>query len=585
MTTARYTLRFPALDLTAVRRFYAEGGTPDKLVREIYRRIAERGNDAVWIYLPPLEGAVANLPTDTSLPLYGVPFAIKDNIDVAGWPTTAACPEYRYIPAQDATVVARLRALGAIPIGKTNLDQFATGLVGVRSPYGVPRSVYNGDYISGGSSSGSAVAVAAGLASFALGTDTAGSGRVPAAFNGLVGLKPTRGVLSAKGVVPACKSLDCVSIFTSNVSDAQALFDITRGEDAGDPFSRPVPRYSDAPGGTPRIGIPRESQWEFFGDGEARELYRQAVERVRTQGNPVVEIDFAPFVETAQLLYSGPWVAERLAAIESFYKAKPDALYPTTRNIIGGAKKISGVETFRGLEKLAMLRRITAAEWEKMDYLLLPTTGTTYRVSEVMEAPLKLNTTLGHYTNFANLLDLCAIAVPAGTRPSNQLPFGVTFFAPAFRDHSVCQIAGSFLGEPLPAAPAQGVTLAVAGAHLTGQPLNAQLTERGARLLRTCRTAAGYQLYALGGTRPPKPGLVRTPGFSGSGIEVELWSLSAAAFGDFTAQLPQPMVIGEVDLDDGTHCKGFLCEPCAVTADGTKEITSFGGWRAYLASL
>ena len=578
-----YTLRFPLLDLASVRAAYAAGGMLQEVVREVFRRITERSADAVWIYLPSLDEVLANLPTDRVLPLFGIPFAVKDNIDVAGWPTTAGCREFSYVADADAAVVKRLREAGAIPIGKTNLDQFATGLVGTRSPFGIPRSVFDGRYISGGSSSGSAVAVAAGLVSFALGTDTAGSGRVPAAFNGIVGMKPTRGLLSTRGVVPACRSLDCVSIFTVNVADSAEILSHAAGFDALDAFSREGEKSLASRGSALRIGVPSREQLDFFNDDGASQLFETAVEHVQRLGHQIVEIDFAPFSEAARLLYSGPWVAERLAAIGSFFAKHADAMHPVTRQIIGGAEKIGAVDAFRGFYEMESLRRRASHEWEKMDALLLPTTGTIYTVDEVLAEPFALNSNLGFYTNFVNLLGLCGIALPAGVRGKSGLPFGVTLLAPAFYDEFVCRLGAEFLGEKIPPAREDGVELAVVGAHLSGQPLNHQLTTRNARLVHTCRTAAHYRLFALANTTPPKPGLVRAPEFSGEGIEVEVWQLSAEAFGDFVAQVPQPMTIGTVELDNGAHCKGFLCEPCAC--DGATEITHLGGWRSYIATV
>lgn len=566
--------RFPQLDFATVRRDFAE---PALLLREIHRRIGERGDDAVWIHRPPLDELLAMVPADRTLPLFGLPFAVKDNIDVAGWPTTAGCPEFSTVATEDAPIVARLRALGAIPVGKTNLDQFATGLVGTRSPYGIPRSVFSEAHTSGGSSSGSAVAVAAGLVSFALGTDTAGSGRVPAAFNHLVGLKPTRGVLSTRGVVPACRSLDCVSIFATNIADAHAVFSAVRAFDDADPFSR---RWSGAPGKIARIGVPRAEQLEFFGDAGMAALYTAARERCAALGCEIVEIDLSPFSQAARLLYSGPWVAERFAGVGAFLASHPGAGDPTVRQIITSATKYSAVEAFQASYELARLRRETEGVWAEVDALLLPTTPTIYTVEEVLADPIRLNSNLGTYTNFVNLLDLCAIAVPGGFR-ADGLPLGVTFLAPAFRDDSLAEISAAFLGEPPLTAKAADVELSVVGAHLSGQPLNHQLTSRGARLLRTCRTATDYQLYALSNTKPPKPGLVRRPGFTGPGIETEVWGLSFAAFGEFTAEVPAPMGIGTVVLDDGSTAKGFLCEVAAL--DGAREITAFGGWRAFLA--
>ncbi len=564
--------RFPLLDFTTVRRDFAD---PVALLREIDRRIAARGQDAVWIYRPPLEDLIASLPMDRTLPLFGMPFAIKDNIDVAGWPTTAACPEFSYVAKEDAVVVARLRALGAIPIGKTNLDQFATGLVGTRSPYGIPRSVFGDAHISGGSSSGSAVAVAAGLVSFALGTDTAGSGRVPAAFNGLVGLKPTKGVVSTRGVVPACRSLDCVSVFAANIADAHAVFSAAREFDAREPLAR---RWEEGVARIQRVGVPRADQLEFCGDEDMRALYTRACERCVGLGLEIVEIDFGPFRDAARLLYAGPWVAERFAAVGEFLEEHPNVGHPVVRKIISEGARYSAVDAFRADYDLAYLRRLAEAEWAKMDALLLPTAPTIYTVEELLADPVRLNSNLGTYTNFVNLLDLCGLAVPAGFR-ADGLPLGVTFLAPAFGDDALAEIGALFLEQPAPASP-RGVLVSVVGAHLSGQPLNHQLTSRWAKLVRTCCTAADYRLYALANTKPPKPGLVRTPGFAGPGIETEVWEMSYAAFGEFVAEVPAPMGIGNVVLEDGSSVKGFLCEVAAL--DGAEDISSYRGWRAFL---
>jgi allophanate hydrolase len=569
------TPAFPHLDFASVRRDFAD---PVELLREIDRRIQQRGDDGVWIHRPPLDELLASVPADKTLPLFGLPFAVKDNIDIANWPTTAACPEFAYTASKDAVVVARLRQLGAIPIGKTNLDQFATGLVGTRSPYGIPRNVFNDDYLSGGSSSGSAVSVAAGLASFALGTDTAGSGRVPAAFNALVGLKPTRGLVSTRGVVPACRSLDCVSVFGANVADTYEILSHIRGFDPEDSFARETPAPDLAPV-IPRIGIPYANQLNFCGDAGMEQLYAAACARCEKLGWNIVEIDFAPFRDAAALLYAGPWVAERFAAVGEFLQRRPDAGHPVVRRIIENAAKFSAVDAFRGTYELARLRRVVDREWERMDALLLPTTPTIFRVEEVLADPVQLNTTLGTYTNFVNLLDLAAIAVPAGLR-ADGLPLGVTFMAPAFGDDFLADLGGQFLGEPGLSIPHESVDVSVVGAHLSGQTLNHQLTSRGARLIKTCRTAASYRLFALANTTPPKPGLVRTPGFSGPGIETEVWRLTRRAFGEFVAEVPAPMGIGTVTLDDGSEVKGFLCEVAAL--DGARDITEFGGWRGWL---
>ena len=576
------------MTLEAIR----SAGDARAVIEAAYARIEDCPDKAVWIALRPKQEVLDELERlDPALPLRGVPFAVKDNIDVAGLPTTAACPAFSYMPEKDAEVVARLRAAGAIVLGKTNLDQFATGLVGTRSPYGAPRSVFHADYVSGGSSSGSAVAVARGQVAFALGTDTAGSGRVPAAFNNVVGIKPTRGLLSTSGLVPACRSLDCVTIFAASAGEGALLRRVAEGVDPDDPFSRDATRRRLPLSGL-RVGVLPPSEREFHGDRGAAALYARAVENC---GAKTVEIDFAPFREAAALLYGGPWVAERLAALEVFLATNATNFDPTVRAIVEGAAGHSAVDAFRGQYALEALRRRAAAEWARMDVLLLPTAPTIHKVADVMADPIGLNSQLGRYTNFVNLLDCSAVAVPAGFTPAG-LPFGVTLVAPAFCDDDLALAAESLhrrlspdfgaARTPLPAAPECAddglIRLAVVGAHLQGQPLHHQLTERGARLVARTRTAADYRLHALANTTPPKPGLARSPGFVGDGIEIEVYALDAEAFGSFTALVPPPLAIGTVTLADGTSVKGFVCEPSGL--DGARDITGFGGWRSYLAS-
>nr|WP_042445413.1 allophanate hydrolase [Azospirillum sp. B510] len=598
------------LEIAALSAAYADGSlTPEAVLDEVYARIAAHGERPVWIHLVPredagrqLEAAGARKAAGAQLPLFGIPFAIKDNIDAAGLPTTAGCPDFAFVPDRSATVVRRLVEAGAILIGKTNLDQFATGLVGTRSPYGACSSVFDERYVSGGSSAGSGVAVGAGLVSFALGTDTAGSGRVPAAFNNIVGLKPTKGLVSASGVVPACRTQDVVSIFAGTAGDALAVLRVAGTYDETDAYSRMAPPGAVQPAAWPvgfRFGVPADGL-EFFGDEAAASLFRSAVERLTALGGTAVEVDFTPFRDAAQLLYSGPWVAERLAAIRDFAETKPDSIHPVVRGIVLGAAKIGAADAFAGFYRLAELTRRAEAEWAKMDVFLLPTTGTTYTIAELLADPVRLNSNLGLYTNFVNLMDLSAIAVPAGFRedgPKKGLPFGVTLIGRAFADGALAALADRFhRAQALPiggtgqiptgpalnlTAPAPGtVRLAVVGAHLTGQPLNHQLTGRQARLVGTTRTAAGYRLYALAGTSPAKPGLVRDPDGAG-GIELEVWELAEAAFGSFVAEVPAPMTIGTVTLEDDTAVKGFLCEPIALT--GAEDITAYGGWRRWLA--
>jgi allophanate hydrolase len=586
------------LDLGSLRKLYRSGAmTPSDVIAAVYERIAAYTDSPVWISLVPREKALARArkleqaPMAAALPLYGAPFAIKDNIDLAGLPTTAGCPAYAYSPPRSATVVQALVDAGAIPIGKTNMDQFATGLVGTRSPHGACSSVFDKRHISGGSSSGSAVAVAAGMASFSLGTDTAGSGRVPAAFNNLIGLKPTRGLFSARGVVPACRTLDCVSVFAANCNDAHTIWTAARGFDPEDSFSRaPGPGEGASPWalGPFCFGVPAPDRLEFFGDDAAAELFTQAVAKLEAMGGRRVEIDFSVFRAAADLLYAGPWVAERYAAIRSFIETSADQMNPVVRGIIEGARKHTAADYFDAEYRLRDLRRAAEAEWEQIDVLLLPTTGTIYTHEAVAADPVKLNTNLGYYTNFVNLLDLAAVAAPAGFR-ANGLPFGVSFIGPAFTDEALLALADRFhRAQTATAAPgleldgAPGcVAVAVVGAHLSGQPLNWQITNRGGRLIRTCRTAPGYRLYALDGVAPPKPGLVRDERFDGPGIEVEVWAVPENHFGSFVAAIPAPLGIGNVALEDGDSVKCFICEPYAVA--GAAEITRFGGWRGYLA--
>jgi allophanate hydrolase len=583
------------LDLAALRSMYKSGeAKPTDVVAAIYDRIRSGPLAPVWISVASREKSLAKArelerdPLAPARPLYGVPFAVKDNIDAAGFATTAGCPSFAYSPAQSATVVQTLVDAGAILIGKTNMDQFATGLVGTRSPHGACSCVFDERYISGGSSSGSAVAVARGLAAFSLGTDTAGSGRVPAAFNHLIGLKPTRGLLSTAGVVPACRSLDCVSVFTHTSHDARTVFQAARGFDPADPFSRsPAPGQGAAPwtGQTVRFGIPADEELEFFGDTAAACLFQKFIETMQDLGGIRVQIDLAPFRAAAELLYSGPWVAERTAALDGFLESHGDEMDAVVRQIVSSGRRFTAVDAFEASYRLAELRRLTEAQWSRMDVMLLPTTGTIYTHEQVAADPIRLNTNLGFYTNFVNLLDLAAVAVPAGFRP-NGLPFGVSLIGPAFSDEALLSLAGNFenhgsipLGEPGLSVPGC-IAIAVVGAHLAGEPLNWQLTDRGARRLRTCRTAPGYRLYALPGTMPPKPGLMRDDNFRGPGIEVEVWAVPEDQFGSFVEAVPAPLGIGNATLDSGETVKSFICEPYAVT--GATEITSYGGWRSYL---
>jgi allophanate hydrolase len=560
-----------------------------EMISAVYDRLESEPLNPVWIALVPREAALARagaVENRADLPLGGMTFAVKDNIDVAGMPTTAGCPAYAYNPSSSATVVTRLQDAGAILIGKTNMDQFATGLVGTRSPFGACSSVFDERYISGGSSSGSAVAVAKGLVTFALGTDTAGSGRVPAAFNNLIGLKPTRGLLSTSGVVPACRTLDCVSILARTTREAHAVWRAARGFDPCDPFSRTPGLGEDAApwlNGPFRFGVPAREQIEFFGDAEAEALYGEALRKLQQMGGEKVEIDFSVFRRAADLLYAGPWVAERLAAIRTVIRDHAEEMNPVVRGIIAGGERYSAVDAFEAEYCLQDLRRAAGAQWSVMDVLVLPTTGTIYTHEQIASDPVKMNTNLGFYTNFVNLLDLAAVAAPAGFR-TNGLPFGISFIGPAFSDEALTALVDRYLGATTPLLKTEPgcVDIAVVGAHLSGQPLNWQLIQRGARLKRTCRTASGYRLYALEGAQPAKPGLVREEKFAGPGIEVEVWAMPIDQFGSFVADVPPPLAIGNATLDNGESVKCFLCEPCAIS--GAVEITDFRSWRAYLAS-
>jgi allophanate hydrolase len=654
--------------------------SPVDVAEGVLANIAIAPDRRAWItLLSPervLEYAKALAGRDpASLPLYGVPFAIKDNIDVEGVPTTAGCPDYAYTPSKSAFVVSRLIEAGAIPIGKTNLDQFATGLVGTRSPYGACGNSFDPDYVSGGSSSGSAVAVAMGLVSFSLGTDTAGSGRVPAAFNNIVGLKATCGALSTRGVVPACRSLDCVSIFALTADDAARVYGVAAVFDAEDSYSRKVdsrvtfagvPAVAGAAAGAAiagtasagdatagaaaaatavagavvaagtsaanaatarstgfRFGVPRASQLEFFGDAEYARLFTTAIGRLESLGGLRVEIDFEPFLATARLLYEGPWVAERYCAVGDFLERQPDSVYPVTRQIISSGRNATAADAFRAQYRLMELRRAAERAWLEMDVLVTPTAGTIYRIDAVEAEPIRLNSNLGYYTNFVNLLDLAAVAVPAGFR-DDGLPFGITLVGRAGADAQLLALSdrlhrdaaiplgalaytvsanatATFPHEPAHpdvlattassvATSASGtdtahknwISVAVCGAHMEGLPLNQQLTSRDGVLISRTRTAAKYKFYALPGGPPHRPGLVRVSS-DGASIEVEVWSVPASLFGSFVAGIPAPLCIGKVELESGEQVAGFLCESSATTT--ATDITALGSWRRYLKTV
>lgn len=590
-------------DITSLHAAYAAGVDPADVMDEVYRRIQAAGDPGIFIHLiDPATAraeAAALVPFDpVAKPLWGIPFAVKDNIDVAGVPTTAACPAYAYEPARDAVVVAALRQAGAIPVGKTNLDQFATGLVGVRSPYPPPRNAIDPAIVPGGSSSGSAVAVARGLVSFALGTDTAGSGRVPAALNNIVGLKPTLGALSNTGVVPACRTLDTVSVFALTIEDAYAAFRAAAVFDAGDAYARPfaVPPLPAAPPAF-RVGVPDGATRQFFGDAVQAAAFAAALERIAALGGEIVEMDFTPFFQVAALLYEGPWVAERYTVVESLLRETPEAVLPVTRGIIGAAENLSAADAFRGLYRLKELTRRTAPLVDGVDLLCVPSIPTFYSVADVEADPVGPNSRFGTYTNFVNLLDLCGIAVPVAPR-SDGRPASVTLLAGAGRDAGIAAVAAALhrdtaptLGgtewpmppaaEPCAGAGADEIALAVVGAHMSGLPLNGELTRLGARFLRSASTAPSYCLFRLPGGPPVRPGLVRDD--AGGSIAIEVWALPADRVGAFIRSVPPPLSIGTLTLADGSQVKGFLCEACA-TAEA-EDVTAYGGWRAYLAAL
>ncbi|MFZ2157987.1 MAG: allophanate hydrolase [Bradyrhizobium sp.] len=576
--------------------------SPAQTVARSFQRIRDHNDPAVFISLRDERQALAEAEAlsnrdPAQLPLHGVPVAVKDNIDAAGLPTTAACPAFSYLPAHDATAVSRLRAAGAIVIGKTNLDQFATGLVGVRSPYGIPTNPVRGDLIPGGSSSGSAVAVSAGLVPLSLGTDTAGSGRVPAMLNNIVGLKPSLGLISTSGVVPACRTLDCVSIFALGVDDAMTALGALAGPDAADPYSRnrPLAPMTAFPNQL-RLGVPRNGQLIYFGDKASEKAYGEALKRWTALGATLVEFDLEPFYETARLLYEGPWVAERYLVIRDLLASSPDAIHPVTREITIAGARLSAADTFAALYRLQTLRRVAERAFANIDALVLPTAPTAYTTAQVLANPIELNSRLGTYTNFVNLLDLCGLALPAAIRPDG-IPFGITLLAPAGQDARLASIGRVFhadtglamgakgLPQPPLTALAAGassdeIAIAVVGAHLSGMALNGELKALGGRLIEATVTAPDYKLYALP-TTPPKPGMLRVAAGAGTSIALELWALSAASFGKFVAAIPPPLSIGTVRLADGRGVKGFLVEPADIGA--ARDISAFGGWRAFMA--
>ena len=588
--------------LPSLRAAYVAGLSPEVVAAESLRRIAASGDPGMFITLAAPEVLAEQARDlgafDPSRPLWGVPVAVKDNIDAAGFPTTAACPAWLYWPERDAHVVARLRAAGALIVGKTNLDQFATGLVGVRTPYPVPVNALDPEIVPGGSSSGSGVVVARGCVALALGTDTAGSGRVPAGLNNIVGLKPSLGALSSVGVVPACATLDTVSVFALTVADAWAGFAAMAVPDPEDARGRAAVLAPPAPvpGGL-RIGVPDAGSIRFFGDDAQAAMFAAACSRLAEDGATLVPIDFAPLYEVAQLLYDGPWVAERHTVIADLMASDPDAIDPTVRGIVGKALGISATDTFRGLYRLTELRHKVRPVLGSVDCLCVPTFPTFATRAELAADPVGPNSRFGTYTNFVNLLDMCGLAVPTPARPDGR-PGSVTLLAPAGRDRLLADIGTRIeawgartLGatgwarpatpEPVPAAETDEAEIAVCGAHLAGLPLNHQLTSRGARFLRATVSTPDYRFYALPGGPPERPGMVRVADGTGGAVTVEVWAIPLAELGSFLAGIPAPLGLGRVRLADGTTPIGFVCE--AAATDGARDITAIGDWRTYLA--
>lgn len=564
--------------------------SPRAVIDESLRRI-ENAPSSIWIsresseqldaYLKRLD---AHSPAD--LPLYGIPFAVKDNIDLEGLPTTAACPDFSYRPKRSAFIVERLVELGAIPLGKTNMDQFATGLVGIRSPYGAIPNRFAPEYISGGSSSGSAAALAYGLCSFSLGTDTAGSGRVPAAFNNLVGVKPTRGLLSTSGVVPACKSLDCVSIFALNHSDARYILAIAAAEDIEDDYSRSAPWCGN--GKAERLpenwtfGVPENSELDFFGNEDFRKAFDKAVSIFEKAGGKKVSISFSPFLEAARLLYEGPWVFERYEAVGKFIEEHPDSIHPVTRSIIAPKRIPHPSEVFTGFHRLQGKKKIADREFSKVDVLLTPTAGTIYRTGEVEKDPIRLNSNLGYYTNYMNLLDYSALAIPAGFSNSSdpavtRFPFGVTIVGKAFDDFKLFDVA-----EKVAPLFESKIVFAVCGAHLKGEALHDEISH--AEFLESARTAQEYRMFAISDGKIQKPAILAG---GKNDFYVELYAMNAADFGKFVAQIPAPLGIGKIKLSDGRFVSGFIGDSSILeNAEkfSVQDISGLGDWRKYIRS-
>jgi allophanate hydrolase len=575
------------------RNAYAAGKNAEGVLRSVWESIRDEEDQAIFISKTSWEMVSAKLEAISGkedLPLWGIPFVAKDNIDQLGLPTTAACPEFSYDPTESATVVQLLEEAGAICLAKTNLDQFATGLVGVRTPYGVPKNAFDAAYLPGGSSCGSAIAVAKGLVPFSLGTDTAGSGRVPAAFNELIGLKPSLGYISTRGVVDACKSLDCVSVFAHSCHDADQVLRVAAQSDADEAWSRKPPEKWKRFSGKIKMGVPRDEDLAFFGWDSARELFYDAVRTFEGLDIECVTIDFSPFLATAKLLYEGPWVTERYVGLLDFIESNEQAIFPVTRQIIATGKDPLASDFFKARYQLAECKRLADRELAKLDFIIAPTTPRNFTVQEVLDEPVKLNSILGTYTNFMNLLDYAALALPAG-RYEGRLPWGVTIFSHAGMDRALLELGATYevsMGRSetfdFSSEGFDQVAVVVCGAHMEGMALNWQLTARGGSLFSKSKTADCYRMYLVpaGDGMPERPALVRVASDKGVSIECEIWLLSTESFGDFTSKIPAPLGIGKVVLKDGSVCSGFIAE--AIAMDGARDISDYGGWRGYCAS-
>lgn len=567
------------LDIQNLRKSFLNGDVnPRQMCEALLQRAESISNPNIWIYrlsAEELEPYLVNLEASDpgDLPLYGIPFAIKDNIDLAGIVTTAGCEAYSYKPEVSATVVENLIRAGAIPMGKTNLDQFATGLVGVRSPYGIPRNPIAPDRVPGGSSSGSAVALSEGLVSFSLGTDTAGSGRVPAMFNKLWGIKPSKGRLSTCGVVPACRTLDCVSIFALNAQDGELLLDTAGGFDPGDPYSQPAVDVSLPTGN--RIGVPKLEQLLFFGDANYETAWEKALEDLELKGWQIETIDFEPFLQAARLLYEGPWVSERTAALKDFLITNADDFFPATRKIIGGGIDNTACEAFAASYKLAELKRASESAWDGLAAIVTPTAGGFPTLADLEADPIGPNSQLGYYTNFMNLLDLCAVATPAGETVEG-LPFGITWIGPRDTDKALIQMAS---GQPQKDSSSTTLSVLLFGAHMRGLPLNDDLQSLGGIFVDEVQTAPVYKMVYLPKPAPHRPGILRV-GEGGASISAEEWILPKASLGALLATIQQPLGLGQILLDDGRQVHGFLCE--AIAAEASDDISAWGGWRRFL---